>query len=155
MSLQRRPAASFGTKAKTQSPEFEKKFLELSQLLSPKPTKRDTVSPDGTRLETAAKTGCNWSDGTLEPKPSSGNRPSHPVSSRTSSRGGLQLVPCIGQSRQDFREAPNARKPPESSDFGGLFHGCQPVEMLYAHLLWGDALRPLVKKGDQLYEVKG
>ena len=52
----------------------------------------------------------------------SGNRPTHPASSRTSSRGGLQLVPCIGQSRQGFREAPNARKPPESSDFGGLFH---------------------------------
>lgn len=58
----------------------------------------------------------------------SGNRPSHPVSFRTSSRGGLRLVPCIGQSRPDFREAPNARKPSESSDFG-LFSG-PPKERL-------------------------
>lgn len=37
--------------------------------------KRDVVSFGGTRLETASTTGCNWSDGTTEPEPSSGNGP--------------------------------------------------------------------------------
>ena len=53
----------------------------------------------------------------------SGDRPSHPVSSLASGRGDLQPVPCIGQSLQDFREAPNARTPrnlriPEASFMG-------------------------------------
>jgi hypothetical protein len=77
----------------------------------------------------------------------SGSRPSHPVSSRTSSRGGLQLVPRIGQSRQNFREGPNARSPRNLLISGGLFHGRQPAETLFAQLLRGDALRPLTKKG--------
>ena len=54
---------------------------------------------------------------------SSGSRPSHPVSSRTSSRGGLQLVPRIGQSRQDFREGPNARSPRNLLISGAYFTG--------------------------------
>lgn len=62
-----------GTKIKTQSPEFEKSFLRLSQLLSPKPTKRDIASFGGTRSVSMPKTGCNWNDGTAEPTPSSGN----------------------------------------------------------------------------------
>lgn len=61
-------------KTKTQCPEFEKKFLRLSQLLSTKPTKRDIASFGGTRSVSMPKTGCNWNDGTTEPKPSSGNR---------------------------------------------------------------------------------
>lgn len=64
-----------GTKIKTQSPEFEKSFLRLSQLLSPKPTKRDIASFGGTRSVSMPKTGCNWNDGTAEPTPSSGNDP--------------------------------------------------------------------------------
>ncbi len=63
-----------GTKIKTQSPEFEKSFLRLSQLLSPKPTKRDIASFGGTRSVSMPKTGCNWNDGTAEPTPSSGSR---------------------------------------------------------------------------------
>ena len=50
-----------------------KAFMKLSQLLSPKPTKRDAASFGGTRLETARETRYNWNDGTTEPKPSSGN----------------------------------------------------------------------------------
>ena len=64
-------------------------------------------------------------------------------SSRTSGRGGLQLVP----KPPGLSEASNARKPPESSDSGGQFHGCQPAEALSARLLRGDALRPLAKEG--------
>ena len=52
---------------------LKKKFLKLSQLLSPKPTKHNKALPDGIRFETALKTGCNWTDGTTEPKPSSGS----------------------------------------------------------------------------------
>ena len=52
---------------------IRKKFLELPQFLSPKPTKRDMVSPGGTRLETAPKTGRNWSGGMAEPTSSNGN----------------------------------------------------------------------------------
>ena len=63
-----------GTKIKTQYSEFEKSFLRLSQLLSPKPTKRDIASFGGTRSVSMPKTGCNWNDGTAEPTPSSGNR---------------------------------------------------------------------------------
>ena len=48
--------------------------VKLSQLLSPRPTKRDMVLPGGTRLESAPTVGCNWSDGTTEPEPSSGSR---------------------------------------------------------------------------------
>lgn len=33
--------------------------------------------PGGTRFETAPKTGCNWNDGTAEPKPSSGSNRAH------------------------------------------------------------------------------
>ena len=66
-----------GTKIKTQSPEFEKSFLRLSQLLSPKPTKRDIASFGGTRSVSMPKTGCNWNDGTAEPTPSSGNNRAH------------------------------------------------------------------------------
>ena len=42
--------------------------------MSPKPTKRDIASFGGTRSVSMPKTGCNWNDGTAEPKPSSGNR---------------------------------------------------------------------------------
>ena len=48
-------------------------FLKLSQLLSPRPTKRNVVSFDGTRSVAAPKTGRNWNDGTAELGPSSGN----------------------------------------------------------------------------------
>ena len=50
-----------------------KKFLKLFRFSTPKPTKHDTALPDGTRFETAPKTGCNWNDGTSEPMPSSGS----------------------------------------------------------------------------------
>ena len=48
--------------------------VKLSQLLSPRPTKRHMVLPGGTWLESAPTTGCNWSGGTTEPEPSSGSR---------------------------------------------------------------------------------
>lgn len=50
-----------------------KKFLKLSRLLSPKPTKHDMVLPGGTRFALSLKTGCNWNDRTAEPNPSSGS----------------------------------------------------------------------------------
>ena len=40
----------------------------------------------GTRLETASATGCNWSDGTTEPKASSGSRLRIGVKCTTSSQ---------------------------------------------------------------------
>lgn len=73
LSFQRWSAVSFGTKTKTRHPEFEKKFLKLSRLLSPKPMKHDMVLLGGTRLETATKTGCNKNDGAAKPEPSSGS----------------------------------------------------------------------------------
>lgn len=42
--------------------------------MSPKLTKHDMVSPGGTWLETAPKTGRNWNDGTTELGSSNGNR---------------------------------------------------------------------------------
>lgn len=70
----------------TGSPKRRHHFtLRLSQVLSPKPTKRDMVSPGGTRLETALKTGRNWNDETAEPLPSSGNR-------KFLSYGGINLI---------------------------------------------------------------
>ena len=45
--------------------------------MSPKPTKRDIASFGGTRSVSMPKTGCNWSDGTAEPTPSSGIRVSN------------------------------------------------------------------------------
>lgn len=45
----------------------------LSQLLYLGPTKYDAASFGGIRFEMAAKTGCNWNDGTSESTPPSGN----------------------------------------------------------------------------------
>ena len=72
-SLQRRPIVPFGAKTKTQSLEFEMSFRSCPSFCPPKLTKHDMVSPGGTWFETALKTGRNWNDGTLEPKPSSGS----------------------------------------------------------------------------------
>lgn len=71
---QRLPAAPFGAKTKTQSPEFEMSFWSCPSLCPRGRRKRDAASPGGTRLETASKTGCNWSGGTAEPSPSSGSK---------------------------------------------------------------------------------
>lgn len=78
-------------------------------------TRRDPVAR-WPRLTTNLES-ADWRHGKRMRK--SGDRPSHLVSSRTSSRGGLQPVPCIGQSLQDFREAPNARKPPRNLRISG------------------------------------
>lgn len=92
--------SSFGTKTKTQCPEFEKKFLRLSQLLSTKPTKRDIASFGGTRSVSMPKTGCNWNDGTTEPKPSSGNKTPRQLSIDLSGalrRGAPDLPPACSK----------------------------------------------------------
>lgn len=44
------------------------------------------------------------------------------------------------------------RESPGIFGFRGLFRGCQPAEMLFARLLWGDALRPLAKRGGWMPE---
>ena len=54
--------------------------MKLSRLLSPRPTKHDMALPGGTRFETAAKTGRNWNDGTVETLPPSGSSEHYIVS---------------------------------------------------------------------------
>ena len=49
--------------------------MKLSQLLSPRPIKRDVVLFSGTRSVAAPKTGRNWNDGTAELGSPSGNKP--------------------------------------------------------------------------------
>ena len=49
------------------------RLLRLSQLLSPKPTRRDIAPFRGIRFKTAQKTERNWNDGLTESESSSGS----------------------------------------------------------------------------------
>lgn len=82
-------------------------------------TRRDPVAR-WPRLTTNLES-ADWRHGKRMRK--SGDRPSHLVSSRTSSRGGLQPVPCIGQSLQDFRKRQMRESPRNLRIPGANFMG--------------------------------
>ena len=89
------------------------RLLKLSQLLSPKPTKRDIAPFGGTRLEMPLKTGRNGNDGAAEPKPPSGSNEQafvviiyYQVASAVSIGAALAAIwgPVVGQCKQERRE---------------------------------------------------
>ena len=69
--------------------------------------KHDMALPDGTRFETAPKTGRNWNDGTAELKPSSGNNGNNSL--RTFWFGGFLFACLSGETAQLFPHAPTGR----------------------------------------------
>ena len=74
-------------KCENSKPLVWNEFLKLPRLLSPKLTKHDMVLLGGTRLETALKTGRNWSDETAETLPPSGNSEKRHCSSPWPAKG--------------------------------------------------------------------